>query len=90
MTSLTTPDNACAWLVSLIFVASLLSLGFYNLYAVYKSNNIAKVAEPRPYIDVVYLGLKETKGAKYFWSVFIIRRCFLAFIVVVLKDYQGI
>jgi hypothetical protein len=47
------------------------------------------LAAPRPFMETIYIGLKDTKQAKMYWSYFLLRRCFLACVVVVLKDSQS-
>jgi hypothetical protein len=81
-----------SWLLSLAFSAGFLSVAIYNLYLVEKANSsengLELLAEQNPVVEALFIGLKDTKQAKRFWSYFILRRFLIASIAVFLKGNQ--
>ena len=81
-----------SWLLSLAFSGGFLTLAAYNLYLVEKAksseNGLELLVERNPVVEALFIGLKDTRQAKRFWSYYIIRRFIIASIAVFLKTSQ--
>ena len=53
-------------------------------------DNLASVMKENQIVETIFMGLRDTKQAKLYWSYFILRRMFISAVAVFLNDYQGL
>ncbi|TNV87615.1 hypothetical protein FGO68_gene121 [Halteria grandinella] len=87
------PNIAAAWFTASLFIYCIFAIAIFNIRLVHRMGKVGGIEELQtkyPQIESLYVGLRETKEAKMFWSVFIIRRIFLSFVCVMLNEYQAL
>lgn len=81
-----TPDDITSLLISIAIFFGMISLAIANLYFVNKAIEDKYFIEKHYMMQIFYQGLEKHKAAYYYWSIFILRRCSLSFIIVFFKE----